>query len=69
MDLHTNGNEVNDVKGWSGQNSPVSSGRDRHALQVTPDRHQAPVVKKNYTKTKNRNIERKNCYKRASWKT
>jgi len=33
------------MKGWSRQNRPVSSGRDCHAPQVTPDRHQASVVK------------------------
>ena len=33
------------MKGWSRQNRTVSSGRDRHAPQVTPDRHQASVVK------------------------
>ena len=45
MDFHTNRNEVKDVKEWSRQNRPVSSGRDCHAPQVTPDRHQASVEK------------------------
>ncbi|RUS72954.1 hypothetical protein EGW08_019284 [Elysia chlorotica] len=38
-------NNVNDVKEQSVINRPLSSGRDSHVLQVTPDRHQATACK------------------------
>ena len=42
-------NSVNDVEGCP--NGTTSSGRDCHALQVTPDRHQATAAKKKSKKT------------------
>ena len=49
MTRNSNRKNANHVKEWSSSRRPVPSGRDRHAPQVTPDRHQATAMKLNKT--------------------